>query len=161
PWRAESAENWPEKVGWLQPTAIWRLKSARSAARHGACFPHARRVRLKEWTQDPHARALTRTNATWGRRAGSPQPVPPNQEGPMLPIGTILHPTDFSERSGHAYRLACALARDYGANLVILHVAPPPAVAFGDGMWVGPVEPNFKDLKDQLLRFEGPDLSHV
>ena len=30
----------------------------------------------------------------------------------MLPIKTILHPTDFSEPSGHAFRLACSLARD-------------------------------------------------
>jgi hypothetical protein len=30
----------------------------------------------------------------------------------MLPIHTVLHPTDFSERSQHAFRLA----RDYGAR---------------------------------------------
>ena len=30
----------------------------------------------------------------------------------MLPIHTILHPTDFSERSAYAFPLACALARD-------------------------------------------------
>lgn len=44
----------------------------------------------------------------------------------MLPIHAILHPTDFSERAGAAFRMACALARDHGARLVVLHVYPPP-----------------------------------
>jgi nucleotide-binding universal stress UspA family protein len=44
----------------------------------------------------------------------------------MLPVQTILHPTDFSERSGYAFQLACSLARDRGARLVVLHVMPVP-----------------------------------
>jgi nucleotide-binding universal stress UspA family protein len=39
----------------------------------------------------------------------------------MLPIKTILHPTDFSDQSAHAFRVACALARDYGARVVVAH----------------------------------------
>jgi universal stress protein A len=51
----------------------------------------------------------------------------------MLPIKTILHPTDFSERSDYAFQLACSLARDHGARLVVLHVVlPPSAVALRD-----------------------------
>jgi nucleotide-binding universal stress UspA family protein len=46
----------------------------------------------------------------------------------MLPIQTILHPTDFSERSGFAFQLACSLARDRGARLIVLHVMPIPLV---------------------------------
>jgi universal stress protein A len=41
-------------------------------------------------------------------------------------IQTILHPTDFSERSESAFHLACLLARDHGARLIVLHVIPPP-----------------------------------
>lgn len=41
----------------------------------------------------------------------------------MLNIQTILHPTDYSERSDIAFRIACSLARDYQAKLVLLHVA--------------------------------------
>jgi nucleotide-binding universal stress UspA family protein len=52
----------------------------------------------------------------------------------MLPIHTILHATDFSERSDHAFRLACALARDYKAHLIVLHVLPAPAVGYPDGI---------------------------
>jgi len=46
----------------------------------------------------------------------------------MLPIQTILHPTDFSERSGYAFQLACSLARDCGARLIVLHAMPVPLV---------------------------------
>jgi len=42
----------------------------------------------------------------------------------MLPIHTILHPTDYSEHSQNAFQLACALARDYGARLIVLHAMP-------------------------------------
>jgi nucleotide-binding universal stress UspA family protein len=44
----------------------------------------------------------------------------------MLPIKTILHPTDFSESSSLAFDLACSLAHDYQARLVVLHVAEIP-----------------------------------
>jgi len=46
----------------------------------------------------------------------------------MIPIKTILHATDFSEHSSYAFQFACALARDYGAKLVLLHVYPTPVV---------------------------------
>jgi len=52
----------------------------------------------------------------------------------MAPLHTILHPTDFSERSEAALHLACALARDYGARLVVLHVATQPPLIYGEGM---------------------------
>jgi nucleotide-binding universal stress UspA family protein len=44
----------------------------------------------------------------------------------MLPIHTILFPTDFSEQAQQAFSLASSLARDCGARLVVLHVAAPP-----------------------------------
>jgi nucleotide-binding universal stress UspA family protein len=43
----------------------------------------------------------------------------------MLTIQTILHPTDFSENSRYAFEMACALARDYDATLLVLHVMIP------------------------------------
>lgn len=46
----------------------------------------------------------------------------------MLSVQTILHPTDFSKRSGYAFQLACSLARDQGARLIILHIMPVPLV---------------------------------
>ena len=44
----------------------------------------------------------------------------------MLPIHTILFPTDFSENAKQAFPLACSLARDCGARVVVLYVMPPP-----------------------------------
>jgi nucleotide-binding universal stress UspA family protein len=44
----------------------------------------------------------------------------------MLRLNTVLFPTDFSEPSTAAFQMACSLARDYSARLVILHVYPPP-----------------------------------
>jgi nucleotide-binding universal stress UspA family protein len=69
------------------------------------------------------------------------------KEHAMLPIRTILHPTDFSENSGYAFQFACALARDYGAKLVVLHVYPTP-VLFGDSMSALPLDVP----RDELLK---------
>src|SRR5436305_10571791 len=55
------------------------------------------------------------------------------KERAMLAVNTILHPTDFSERSQYAFWLACSLARDYGAWLIVLHVVAAPAVVYGEG----------------------------
>ena len=50
----------------------------------------------------------------------------------MSIIRTILHPTDFSERSQAALHVASSLARDEKARLIILHVLPAaPAHAEG------------------------------
>jgi nucleotide-binding universal stress UspA family protein len=52
----------------------------------------------------------------------------------MLPIRSILVPTDFSERSANAFRMACAVARDHGARLIVLHVVAPPMAAYVGGV---------------------------
>ena len=44
----------------------------------------------------------------------------------MLTIRTILYPTDFSPLAYHAFEVACALAHDYKARLVLIHVHEPP-----------------------------------
>jgi len=54
----------------------------------------------------------------------------------MLPIRKILHPTDLSDLSRSAFDFACALARDYGAELHILHVAELPLLTSMDGVLV-------------------------
>ena len=47
----------------------------------------------------------------------------------MIPIRTILHPTDLSEQSKAAFQFACALARDYQARLILLTVYSPLSTA--------------------------------
>jgi nucleotide-binding universal stress UspA family protein len=65
----------------------------------------------------------------------------------MLPIRIVLHPTDFSERSAYAFRLACSLARDYGARLIAVHVAPPPIINYGEGV----IPPAPQHQQEELL----------
>jgi nucleotide-binding universal stress UspA family protein len=76
----------------------------------------------------------------------------------MLKIKTILHATDFSERSNNALHVACSLARDYGATLVVLHVAPPPIIAYG-GVMTAPPPPQTdrRALMAQLRQLQSPD----
>jgi nucleotide-binding universal stress UspA family protein len=50
---------------------------------------------------------------------------------------------DFSEQSHYALGLACSLARDYRARLVVLHVVPVPSVVYGEGV----VPPNPEQLR--------------
>jgi len=65
----------------------------------------------------------------------------------MLNIRTILHATDFSERAGYAFRVACSLAQVYGAKLVVVFVAGPVA-AFADVSLL----PDVDDGKDELWK---------
>ncbi|MBP3955167.1 universal stress protein [Gemmata sp. G18] len=59
----------------------------------------------------------------------------------MLPIRTILFPTDFSASAESAFELACALARDYKATLIVAHVLAPGHAFAANGMGVAvPVE---------------------
>src|SRR5262245_59381689 len=75
----------------------------------------------------------------------------------MLPIHTILHPTDFSDRSEYALHLACALARDHGARLIVVHVVPQPVVAYMDGVLPPDPEVVLRESKGLLDRLAVPD----
>jgi nucleotide-binding universal stress UspA family protein len=76
----------------------------------------------------------------------------------MLTIETILHPTDFSECSAPAFRLACSLARDHGARLVVLHVIPPPIlVAGGDNVAAEIIDDFYAQQRGKLVEVRPPD----
>lgn len=75
----------------------------------------------------------------------------------MLAIRTILHPTDFSERSDFAFRLSCSLARDYGARLIILHVAEPLMAFGGEGVLIPPPPVDLEPLRKQLHELRPTD----
>jgi nucleotide-binding universal stress UspA family protein len=77
----------------------------------------------------------------------------------MTRIKRILHPTDFSEQSRHAFRLAGALAGDYGAKLLLVYVKPLPVVAPTEVVTLPPEPQDYHDtLRDQLdaLKPEDP-----
>jgi nucleotide-binding universal stress UspA family protein len=70
----------------------------------------------------------------------------------MLPIRTILHPTDFSRQSASAFQVARSLARDHNSRLVILYVRAPAVVGYGE---LGAVVPDPiqtpNDVKERLI----------
>src|SRR5579883_244996 len=73
----------------------------------------------------------------------------------MLPLATVLHPTDFSQNSEFAFRVACSLARDYNARLILLHVIPPPMVIYAGGPVPAETWPNPEEVKEKLQQLEG------
>ncbi len=72
----------------------------------------------------------------------------------MLSIHTILHPTDFSEQAGYAFQMACSLARDFDARLILLHVAP--VIVYGEGVPI-PQSPKIMEEFNQHLQRLHPD----
>jgi nucleotide-binding universal stress UspA family protein len=74
----------------------------------------------------------------------------------MFTIRTILHPTDFSDSSAAAFRLACSLARERGAQLLVLHVYPPP-IAHGEVVARRQDNGYHRLLWDQLHAFRPED----
>src|SRR5262252_8968738 len=76
----------------------------------------------------------------------------------MLPIRTIVHPTDFTEPSHYAFQMACALARDYGAKVVVLHVYPTPVYpVVNAGVLPVPAEVPREKLLAELREITPPD----
>lgn len=72
----------------------------------------------------------------------------------MLTIQTVLHPTDFSDCSDYAFRLACSLARDSSARVVVLHVVAPEVCGAGR---VHEREQTREQLRETLLQLEARD----
>ncbi|MCS6975884.1 MAG: universal stress protein [Gemmatales bacterium] len=68
----------------------------------------------------------------------------------MFSVERILVPTDFSASSDDAFQVAKALARDYKARLVVLHVAPPMIVVFGEGVLPPEPTPHPEKIKERL-----------
>jgi nucleotide-binding universal stress UspA family protein len=68
----------------------------------------------------------------------------------MLLFRTILHPTDFSPAAEYAFELAGSLARDHGAELIILHVRSPKGTD-------APVWLQKEEIWDEFHRLEQTD----
>jgi nucleotide-binding universal stress UspA family protein len=79
----------------------------------------------------------------------------------MLPIHTILHPTDFSTRSRGAFQVACALARDYEARLILVHVKPPPLMGGEVHALITTPEEMDRELRAELDKLQPPENSII
>jgi len=73
----------------------------------------------------------------------------------------ILHPTDFSKASEIALRVARSLARDLGARLIVLHVAPVDTY-MEEGRLAAELDPGeYQHSLDAIRnRLDGPDLKY-
>jgi nucleotide-binding universal stress UspA family protein len=78
----------------------------------------------------------------------------------MFPIATILYPTDFSPSSDNTFHLACSLARERGARIIILHVAELPLVASAAAM-IHPPPGGIRQAIDEQLRSLHPPIAGV
>jgi nucleotide-binding universal stress UspA family protein len=66
----------------------------------------------------------------------------------MFPFKTVLFATDFSPASNVAFNVAAALARDYRARLIALHVVEPVRMGFAEfTTYVGPDEDKGEAMK--------------
>jgi len=72
----------------------------------------------------------------------------------MLPIKSILYPTDFSEPSHAALLAACELAEHFGAELHLLHVIPfsEPFPTDLVAMAIPNIFPSDRERTDQALK---------
>jgi nucleotide-binding universal stress UspA family protein len=76
----------------------------------------------------------------------------------MLPaIKTILYATDFSDRSDAAFPVACSLARDLGARLIVFHAVPPPPVYTPEAVIPAlPLDADLGPMSERLERIHSP-----
>ncbi len=71
----------------------------------------------------------------------------------MQAFKTILYATDFSEHSCLAFHVACDLARDADARVIVLHVEPRPVSSVGGAQALPPLAEEFDRLSaDARLR---------
>lgn len=76
----------------------------------------------------------------------------------MDAIHKILVPTDFSAHADEAFRAAHTLARLTGAEVVLFHVARPPAVASEGGRFIDdPAEGEAVNLWDRFQSIQPAD----
>lgn len=75
----------------------------------------------------------------------------------MLPTRNVLYATDFSDASLPAFQVACALCRNHGSQLFLLHVLAPPATVLDMGeAFLAPEERSKNAMRD-LRRLKPAD----
>ena len=75
----------------------------------------------------------------------------------MDAIKRILVPTDFSPHADEAFLAACMLARATGAEVIVFHVARPPAVVTEGGALLAEPSQEPTDLWERLRAYQAGD----
>ena len=90
-----------------------------------------------------------------GRPAPMSATEPPARD--VFPIKAILHPTDFSEHASFAFQQTCAMAREHGARLIVLHVCPSAVATSEIEAAMLPSEADKEILRAELSRIRPRD----
>ena len=64
----------------------------------------------------------------------------------MLRLQKILVPTDFSDSARHAFDYGHAFARDYGAELILLHVVEAVPVGYASDLFPVPAAEMYQEV---------------
>ena len=64
----------------------------------------------------------------------------------MIRLKKILVPTDFSESAHQAFRYGCSFAKEYGAELLLLHVVENLTVGYASDLFPVPMAEVFQEI---------------
>jgi nucleotide-binding universal stress UspA family protein len=82
----------------------------------------------------------------------------------MFKPTTILHPTDYSDNSAYAFKVALSLAEQHGATLYVAHVVEslgPELITVGEATSERQPEAHVRHLWQELLQLKAPPGSPV
>jgi nucleotide-binding universal stress UspA family protein len=82
----------------------------------------------------------------------------------MFKPQTILHPTDYSDNSAYAFKVALSLAEQHEATLYVAHIVQtlgPEMVTFGEVTQERQPAGHLHHLWEELLRVQAPQGSPV
>jgi nucleotide-binding universal stress UspA family protein len=105
-------------------------------------------------TPFPEAKEMSPKEEPVKATAPAPKKLPP------LALKTIVCPVDFSACSDNAFQLACNLAKEQGARVIVVHVTSVPDLAYtGYGIPAGNLarEDYLAEARQNLGKIHAPD----
>ena len=79
----------------------------------------------------------------------------------MIQLKKILVPTDFSESARHALTYAISFAREYSAEVTLLHVVEDVAVSYASDLFPVPMAEVFNEISGYARKELGTLASEV
>src|SRR4030095_2792682 len=94
----------------------------------------------------PSARARPPPGQAARRGPAAPPPGAAQKGGAMIRLERILVPTDFSDSARHALTYGISFAREYDAELVLLHVVETVPVGYASDLFPVPMAEVFQEM---------------
>ena len=83
------------------------------------------------------------SGSSFARPTASP---PAYNRGVVIHLRKILVPTDFSDSARNALRYGVSFAREFDAELLLLHVVEPVAIGYGSDLFPLPMAEVFQEM---------------